>query len=120
MQCFSFWREIQITFLQRPNAIIFLYSKVMPRQRHRILRERNERGLSLFLRTLNSVLRIFISEDPFKNVCRNDSIDVQERLIDASSTLALLVEDMSISNRAEIDGLNVNLRGRLIDLKKNV
>ena len=92
----------------------------MPRQRRRILRERNERGLSLFLRTLNSVLRIFISEDPFQNICRNDLIDAQERLIDASSTLALLVEDMSISNRAEIDWLNMNLRGRLIDLKKNV
>ena len=92
----------------------------MPRQRRRILRERNERGLSLFLRTLNSVLRICISEDPFQNVCRNDLIDGQERLINALSTLALLVEDMSISNHAEIDWLNMNLRGRLIDLKKNV
>ena len=92
----------------------------MPRQRRRLLRERKERGLSLFLRTLNSVLRIFISEDPFQNICRNDLIDVQERLIDASANLALLVEDMSISNRAEIYCLSVNLRGRLIDLKKYV
>ena len=47
-------------------------------------------------------------------------VDIQERLRDASSTLTFLVEDMSVSNNTEIAGLNVSLRGRLVDLKKNV
>ena len=46
-------------------------------------------------------------EDSFQRVSRSDLIYVQERLRDASSTLALLVTVMSVSNNTEIAGLNV-------------
>ena len=94
----------------------------MPRSRRtrRIYRERNERGLSLFFRSLDSVLKLFVSEEDFQNICKDDLIDIQERLTDASSTLAMLVADMSSMEVREVAGLDVNLRNRVIDLKKDV
>ena len=94
----------------------------MPRSRRtrRIYRERNERGLSLFFRSLDSILKLFVSEEDFQNMCKDDLIDIQERLTDASSTLAMLVADMSSMEIGEVAGLDVSLRNRVIDLKMDV
>ena len=94
----------------------------MPRSRRsrRIYRERNQRGLSLFFRSLDSVLKLFLSEEDFQNIPKDDLIDIQERLTDASSTLAMLVADMSSMEVGEVAGLDVNLRNQLVDLRKDV
>ena len=80
----------------------------MPRSRRsrRIYRERNQRGLSLFFRSLDSVLKLFLSEEDFQNIPKDDLIDIQERLTDASSTLAMLVADMSSMEVGEVAGQN--------------
>ena len=53
-------------------------------------------------------------------MCKDDLIDIQERLTDASSTLAMLVADMSSMEVGEVAGLDVSLRNRVIDLKMDV
>ena len=77
-----------------------------------------KRGLSLFFGSLDSVLKI--SEGDFQNLSKDDLVDIKERLTDAASTLAMLVADMSSTEVGEAAGLDVNLRNRLVGLKKDV
>ena len=89
----------------------------MPRtRRSRLIRERNEEGLSLFIISFDSVLKLFVSEGDFRNISKDDLIDIQGRLTDASSTLAMLVADMSGMEVGEVAGLDVNLRSRRLFL----
>ena len=110
-----------MSFVEKVLKSGFRYAK-MPRSRRsrRIYRERNERGLSLFFRSFHSVLKLFVSDGDFRDICKDDLVDIQERLTDASSTLAMLVADMSNMEVGQVAGLDVNLRNRLVDLKKDV
>ena len=74
----------------------------------------------MFFRSLDSVLKLFVSAKDYQNIAKDGLIDIQERLINASSTLAMLVADMSSMEVREVAGLDVNLRNRVIDLKKDV
>eukprot|EP00794_Sanderia_malayensis_P001053 gene1053-381_t len=92
----------------------------MPRQRRRnqVLRERNERGLSLFFRSLQSVLRIFVAED-IASINSEDLQQIEDNLLDSSATLTLLIEDLSRNTRP-ISGLPVEMRGRIAALKRDI
>ena len=91
----------------------------MPRQRrrNRVLRERNERGLSFFLRSLRSMLRILVSKDLI-SINSEDLQQLVENLLDSSATLTLLIEDLS-SSRTTITGLPVECLGRMSALKRD-
>ena len=93
----------------------------MPRQRRRngcVLRERNERGLSVFLRSLQSMLRIFVSED-VRSINTEDLQQLEEHLLDSSATLTLLIEDLS-SNARPTSGLSVETRERVVALNRDI
>ena len=91
----------------------------MPRQRrrNRVLRERNERGLSLFLRSLQPMLRILVSKDLI-SINSEDLQQLVENLLDSSATLTLLIEDLS-SSRTTITGLPIECLGRMSALKRD-
>ena len=93
----------------------------MPRQRRRngcVLRERNERGSSVFLRSLQSMLRIFVSED-VPSINTEYLQQLEEHLLDSSATLTLLIEDLS-SNARPTSGLPVETRGSVVALKRDI
>ena len=96
-------------------------AKVMPRQRGRngcVLRERSERGLSVFLRSSQSMLRISVSED-VPSINTEDLQQLKEHLFDSSATPTLLIEDLS-SNARPTSGLPVETRGRVVGLKRDI
>ena len=57
-----------------------------------MLRERNERGFSIFLQNLKSVLNLLASADELET---DVLIQTRSQLVDASGTLSFLLNDMS-------------------------
>ena len=73
----------------------------MPGGRRPIIRERNERGFTLFLQNLKGVINLFVSPDLGSSSTPN-LIEIRQRLLDASGTLALLVH-----SRPNAAGMNL-------------
>ena len=64
------------------------------RRRRRVIRERNERGFLLFLRSLETVLRVFVTcDDSLSSLTHDDIAEIKERLLDSLATLNLLKDD---------------------------
>ena len=64
------------------------------KRRRRVIRERNERGFLLFLRNLETVLRVFVTcDDSLSSLTHDDISEIKERLLDSLATLNLLKDD---------------------------
>ena len=87
----------------------------MPGGRRPIIRERNERGFTLFLQNLKGVINLFVSPDVAFSSTQN-LIEIRQRLLDASGTLALLVH-----SRPNAAGMNLlPIQRTLQDLNNQV
>ena len=63
------------------------------RRRGRVIRERNERGFSLFLQNLKAVFRLFINPHNLQ-LTAESLTEARQHLLDANGTLSLLKLDM--------------------------
>ena len=78
----------------------------------------NQRGISFFFRSLQSQLRVLVSQD-LLSINSEDLQQLWETLLDSSATVILLVEDLHC-NRITITGLTVESLGRLSALKRDI